>query len=324
MKIAYMGTPEFALTPLQRLIESPHEVALVVTQPSKPKGRGLKVEDPPVKELADEQGLEVLQPRSLRKEPIDDEIRRREIDVIVVAAYGKILPPSLLKAPRLGCINIHASMLPEYRGAAPIQRAIMDGHTETGVTIMKMSEEMDAGPLMAQQMVEIHDDDDARSLAHILSAVGADLLLRVLDEVEKEGRVEGVPQDEQQATYAPRITAEEGRIDWNLSSVEIMCRLRGLTPWPGLYTNLGDKRLRILRAEPVGAEQARHDKLSEDVPPGAVSGIVKGFGFTVKTGDGHLLIDEVQQQGKREMNAEEFLRGARLQPGAKLGTDGAS
>lgn len=319
MKIAFMGTPEFAVPVLQRLIESRHDVCLVVTQPSKRKGRGQLMADPPVKTLAEEHGIEVLQPASLRKNPLVEEIQEREIDVMIVAAYGKLLPIETLNAPKFGCINVHGSLLPEYRGAAPIQRALIDGKRETGVTIMQMALEMDAGPLMAHQTVEIHDDDDARSISAILSCMGAELLLRVLDDVEERGEVEGEPQDESQATYADKITKEEGRIDWELPSVDIMCRLRGLTPWPGLYTSLGKKSLRILSAEPIGPNEAAHQKLSEDLPPGSVSGFIEGFGIAVRTGDGHLLVQEIQAEGKQAMSAGDFQRGARLEVGRKFG-----
>lgn len=319
MKIAFMGTPDFAVPALERLLESSHEVKLVVTQPSKPKGRGRKPLDPPVKVVADAHNIDVLQPESLRREPLEDEIRRREIDVIVVAAYGQILPQSLLDAPRLGCINIHASLLPAYRGAAPIQRALMDGCHETGVTIMQMVFRLDAGPMLAQQRVEIEEDDDALSLTNMLAVLGADMLMRVLDEVEKEGKITGLPQDENLATYAPMIRKEEGWADWTASSLDLMYHLRGLTPWPGLYTTVGDKRLRILQAEPISAAEAALHTAREDDDPGVVVGIAQGFGPIVRTGDGYLLITRMQLEGKPQMPAAAFLRGNPIAVGEKLG-----
>jgi methionyl-tRNA formyltransferase len=318
MILAFMGTPDFAIPTLGRLIESRHEIALVVTQPSKPKGRGRKIADPPVKLLADESGLRVIQPASLKREPIDDLIRELRIDVIVVVAYGKLLPAALLAAPRLGCLNVHASLLPEYRGAAPIQRALMEGRLETGVTIMQVALELDAGPIVAQQRVEIHEDDDALSLANMLSVLGADLLLRVLDEVERVGRIEGTPQDEALVTYAPPLKKSEGQIDWRLDSEAIVFRLRGLTPWPGLFAGVGGGRARIVRAEPL--DRAQIDGLDLDLlrPPGSVGAVLPDRGFAVRTGDGYLLVTRLQPDGKSEMSAAEFMRGRRLAVGRPL------
>jgi methionyl-tRNA formyltransferase len=317
MKIAFMGTPDFAVPTLERLISSGHEVKLVVTQPSKPKGRGQKPADPPVKLAADRQGIAVIQPASLKRDPIDQKIRDLGIDLIVVVAYGKLLPKSLLEAPRLGAINVHASLLPEYRGAAPIQRALMDGRFETGVTIMKMVEALDAGPIITQHREEIHDDDDALSLANLLSVVGADLLARVLEDIEEEGTINGIDQDESQATYAPMIKKSEGEIDWSMPSERIMFRLRGLTPWPGLYTVALGSRAKVIQAEVIDQDEAEHIGALES-QPGTISGIVKDVGFTVKTGDGHLLIRRIQPEGKREMDAEEYMRGYTVVTGRAL------
>ncbi len=319
MKLAYMGTPDFAVPPLLRLIESDHEVDLVITQPSKPKGRGRKLIDPPVKVLADEHHIDVLQPVSLKREPLDEEIRRRGIDVIVVAAYGKILPQSLLDAPKIGCINIHASLLPAYRGAAPIQRAIMAGELETGVTLMKMVFKLDAGPMLAQQRVPIEDDDDALSLTNLLSVLGADMLLRVLEDVEREGKIEGDPQDEALATYAPMIDKEEGWVDWSLSTLELMYRLRGLTPWPGFYTTVNNKRLRLVQAEPLLEGDDDLNLKEIDKEPGTIIGFMPGCGPVVQTGTGFLLITRLQLEGKVEMDAAAFMRGYALSVGQRLG-----
>lgn len=318
MRIVFLGTPEFAVPSLARLIESRHEVCFVVTQPSKARGRGLKVIDPPVKVLALENNLPVFQPASLKKEPLHEKVRGVHADVGIVVAYGKILPTELLAAPRLGFLNVHASLLPEYRGAAPIQRTLMDGRIETGVTIMKVIPELDAGPIVSQQTVEINEDDDARSLSHVLSVLGADLLLRALDDIEERGLIEGVDQDESLATYAAKITKAEGVLDWSLDSQSIMFRLRGLTPWPGLFTCLGDRRLRIAQAEPISTGEAAEYKAREDVPPGTVSAIVRELGFLVRTGDGHLLVTRLQPEGKAEMEAPAFLNGAALRPGQGL------
>lgn len=313
-----MGTPDFAVPSLQRLIESPHEVVLAVTQPSRPQGRGMKVVDPPVKTLAEAHGIPVIQPPSLKKEPLDGRVRDLKTDVIVVVAYGRILPDGLLAAPRLGCVNVHASLLPEFRGAAPIQRAIMEGRHETGVTIMKMVSALDAGPIISQQTVEIHDDDNSLSLSGILSVMGAELLIRALEEIEKEGAIEGEPQDDDAATYAAMITKEEGELDWSLPSREIMYRLRGLTPWPGLHTTIGGKRVRIAQAELLDAGEAQHNGASDKLPPGSASAILKGFGFAVRTGDGHLLVTRVQAAGKAEVDAVAFVNGNPIRIGQPL------
>ncbi|MBI1784238.1 methionyl-tRNA formyltransferase [Candidatus Sumerlaeota bacterium] len=319
MKICFMGTPDFAVPTLQRLIESRHEVALAVTQPSKPKGRGQKIVDPPVKVIAHQHGIPVIQPASLKKEPIEDKIREHGIDVIVVVAYGKILPESLLKSPRIGCLNVHASLLPEYRGAAPIQRAILEGRLETGVTIMKVEPALDTGPIIAQQKMEIQPDDDALSVSHFLSVLGADLLLRVLDDIERSGTIEGVEQDHSLATHAAMLTKEEGRIPWDHTSEQIMFRLRAFTPWPGCFTMLAGKRMGVLQAEPLDSEEAAHNKLDDELPPGTVTGIIKGFGFTVRTGDGHLLVTQLQPEGKPAMDADAYLNGYPIKTGQKLG-----
>ncbi len=314
-----MGTPDFAVPALDRLLASRHEVCLVVTQPSKPKGRGRKIADPPIKTLAGGRGIPVLQPVSLKKEPLEDKIKESGIDAIVIVAYGKILPESLLNAPRLGCLNIHASLLPKYRGAAPIQRALMDGQMETGVTIMKVVPQLDAGPIIAQERVEIHDDDDALSLANVLSVVGADLLLRVLDDIEREGVIEGEAQDETEATYAAMISKSDGEIPWKATSHEIMFRLRALSPWPGLFTTLDGKRLRVHQAEPMSEDEAEKIGADDALAPGSVSGFLKEFGFAIRTGDGHLLIRQLQLEGKQATEADAFLHGHPLKIGTKLG-----
>lgn len=324
MKIAFMGTPDFAVPSLARLIESEHEVVLVVTQPSKPKGRGRKIEDPPVKQLADASGLEVIQPKSLKREPLEERIRGLGVDVIAVTAYGKLLPDALLEAPRIGCINVHASLLPEYRGAAPIQRAIMDGRLETGVTIMKIVSELDSGPIIVAESLEIHTDDDAQSLSDMLSVLGADLLLRALDDVEDAGVIEAVEQDHEAATFAPMIRKADGEVDWSMTAEQLMFRMRALTPWPGLYTNFGERRerrVRLVEGETLGPGEAEHNDLDDEAAPGTVTGVVKGFGFAVQTGDGHLLLTRVQPAGKALMDAPAFLNGYRLGVGDTLGPE---
>ena len=318
MKLAFAGTPDFAVPTLKRLIESRHEIALVITQPSRPKGRGRKIADPPVKTLAERHGFAVEQPESLKKSELGPKIRREGIDLMIVVAYGKILPDALLASPRLGCINLHASLLPALRGAAPIQRALMEGCAQTGLSIQKMVAELDAGPIIAQQVVKIHEDDDALSLSNHLSVLGAEMIVDVIGDIESSGMIEGEQQDEKLVTYAPKVKKEEGRISWELGSMEIMFRLRGLTPWPGLFMTIGTKRVRVVRAEPLSSGDAKTFKALEEAPPGTVSALMKKRGPVIRTGDGHFLITRLQSEGKSVMEGEVFLRGARLEVGQAL------
>jgi methionyl-tRNA formyltransferase len=319
MKIVFMGTPEFAVPALQRLIDSRHEVVLVVTRPDKPKGRGQKLEAPPIKELALAHGLEMLQPTRAERPQLAGWIRERGADLAVVAAYGMLLPPDVLAAPRLGCVNIHPSLLPAYRGAAPIQRCILEGNTESGVTIMQLVEELDAGPIIAQQRFDILPDDDARSIADLAAVMGADMLLRVIDEADKKGVIESEPQNDDEATYAPPIEKEEGLIDWAEPTEQIIYRMRALTPWPGIFTFInGERRLNILQGEPLWENEAEELGDLNKAKPGTVTGLLKGFGFSVKTGDGHLLVTMVQPAGKEAMDAQAFLNGRGLEVGHRL------
>lgn len=320
MKIVFFGTPEFALPALERLIESKHPIVLVVTQPDKPKGRGNKVVPSPVKEMALRHGIEVLEPVKLIKEGLAERIRAVGADLAVVAAYGRILPAEILQAPRLGCINIHPSMLPEYRGPAPIQRAILDGHEETGVSLMMLVEEMDAGPIVAQQPVEILGDDDTRSLMDMTGVIGADMLLRVINEADVTGHIDSEPQDDEDATYAPPLEKEEGLIPWADPTMRIMCRLRALTPWPGVFTYIkGERLLIVAQAEPLWENEAEELGEKNKAKPGTVTSIKPGFGFTVKTGDGHLLVTAVKPEGRKPMDAHAFAIGRGINEGDRLG-----
>ncbi len=321
MKIAFFGTPEFALPALGRLLESRHEVVLVVTQPGKPKGRGRQVEPSPVKTLALEHGLPVIEPVKLRAEDVAGQLRQSGAELAVVAAYGRFLPREVLEAPRLGCINIHPSMLPEYRGAAPLQRALLEGRSETGVSLMMLVEEMDAGPIVAQQRVEILDDDDARSLSEMTSVVGADMLVKVIDEAEANGVIEAEPQDDELATFAPPLEKEEGLIPWADTTEQIIFRMRALTPWPGAYTFINGERMLILtQAEPLWENEAEElgGKMAK-AAPGTVSSLMKDFGFTVKTGSGHLLVTAVRPEGRKPMDAHSFVIGRGINAGDRLG-----
>jgi methionyl-tRNA formyltransferase len=324
LKVCFMGTPEFALPALDRLIRSRHKVALVLTQPDRPRGRGRRVIPSPVKQLADEHELTVFQPERLKKEgpQVAAAIRDSGARISVVASYGQILPDEILNATPFGCINIHPSLLPAYRGAAPVQRCILDGNTQTGVTIMKVVREVDAGPVIAQQTLEILPDDDARSFSEMAAVIGAEMLIQVIGEAEKTGLFELEEQDHDAMTYADRIHKEEGLINWNRTTEEIMFHLRGMTPWPGSYTFInGWKQLTIIQAEPFWEEGTRNLGEEEDMldaEPGTVTGIMKGFGFSIRTGSGHLLATRVKLEGKKQVDAASFILGRGVQQGDRL------
>ncbi len=324
MRIVFMGTPECAVTILQKLLESPaHQIVAVVTQPDKPAGRGRVDTAPPVKRFAIQHQLPVLQPITLKDNPeLLQSLSQLSADVFVVVAYGKILPPTILNIPRLGCINVHLSLLPKYRGAAPVQWAIINGEKATGVTIIKMNERMDEGEILASELVEILDDDDAISLTNILSCVGGELLLRVLEQAEKTQTLQGTPQDHSQASYAPKLKKEDGLLDWSLSNEKIICRIKGLLPWPCAFTFLNGKLIKILGAEPISTEEISPlTQISpESAPPGSVVALAKGRGFIVRTGDGFLLITKVQPQDKQMMSGAAFVNGGYVKSGDKVDT----
>jgi methionyl-tRNA formyltransferase len=309
VKLVFMGTPSFAATSLRALLERGHRVAAVLTQPDRPAGRGQVSRSSAVKELALERGLAVEQPEKLRDPAVVERIRALGPEAIVVAAYGKILPKTLLELPPRGAINVHASLLPRYRGAAPIQRAILAGDLETGITIMQMNERMDAGDILLQEAVPIDEDDTSDTLAARLSAVGAPLLVAALDRVAR-GDIVPSKQNEDEATLAPMVRKEEGAIDWRRSAAEIARAVRAFTPWPSAHTTLAGRSLKIHRAAPlVGATNAA---------PGAVL-LATGDRLEVATGDGHLALLEVQLEGKRRLAAREFLAGHPLRSGDRLG-----
>jgi methionyl-tRNA formyltransferase len=248
MVVVFFGTPRFAVPTLQQLLDSPHIVAGVVTQPDRPRGRGQKVTYAPVKTLALERGIPVFQPDRLKPQEVGATLRGWRPDVGIVAAYGRIIPEPLLTIPRLGMINVHASLLPKYRGAAPVHRAVMTGDPETGVTIMRVVKELDAGPMFEKATRPIGPDETSDVVEEALADIGAGLLIRVLDQIA-EGTAHEEPQDDASATYAPRLTKEEGLIDWSKPSLAIHNHVRGLYPWPHAYTFLNGARL-IVRRDP--------------------------------------------------------------------------
>jgi methionyl-tRNA formyltransferase len=286
---------------LTRLIESRHRVVGVITQPDRPRGRGRHVSNAPVKALAVSRGVPVLQPERLKQEMFGDAFAALDADLGVVAAYGKILPQWLLDAPRLGMVNVHASLLPKYRGAAPVHRAIINGETETGVTIMRVVKALDAGPMLARRArpIDLHETSDA--VERDLAVIGGDLLAESLDDLASSRLME-VPQDEGAATYAHRLTKDEGLIDFRLAALEIHNRVRGLRPWPGAYTFLRGKRVAFHRARPSAVP----------VPEGTPGlCVTPELGMlTVVCGDRHAIdVLELQPEGRRVMSARDFLAG---------------
>lgn len=255
MRVIFMGTPDFAVPSLQALLDGGHEVCAVFTQPDKPKGRGHRLAAPPVKELAAAYGLPVFQPGSLRKEEVQREIAAMGADVAVVAAYGKILPQAVLDMPRLGCVNVHGSLLPKYRGAAPIQWAVLNGEKVTGVTTMLMAAGVDTGDMLLRRETAIGPEETAGELFDRLKAMGAGLLLETLDGLEK-GVLRAEPQDEEKATRAPMLTKEMAVLDWGRPAGEIHDWIRGLNPWPGAVYVLGGRRLKLLGSRVVQAAGA--------------------------------------------------------------------
>jgi methionyl-tRNA formyltransferase len=306
MRLVFMGTPLFAVEPLRALAAAGHEIAGVVTRTDKPSGRGRVTAAPPVKIAAQEMGMPVFQPRRVRDPEFIGTLRVLAPEAIVVAAYGQILPKDVLVMPRFGCINVHASLLPSYRGAAPVNWAIIRGEKETGVTIMQMDEGMDTGAILMKESIPIDPGDTAGTLTGKLSALGARLVIRAL-ELVAEGKLVPMPQDNSLATLAPLLRKEDGVIDWNLPALEIHNRVRGLTPWPGAYGNLDGKIVKIIGSE-VAAGSGEPGKLYQG----------DGNSLTVGAGSGLLRILTIQPEGKKPMSAAEFLRGHRGVIGKKF------
>jgi methionyl-tRNA formyltransferase len=304
MRIIFFGTPAPAATLLAELIGSNHEIVLVVTQPDRPKGRGQKMTFSPVKELAVKHALPVEQPEKVKDDPVFRALLESLCpDIAVVAAYGKILPKNILDVPKFGFINVHASLLPKYRGAAPVQWALLNGEKETGVTIFRLIEQLDAGPVLAQQKVAIEPADNAQTLLTRLFERSKKLLLRTLDQIAAgEARCE--LQAEAAVTYAPVLTRESGEIDWRQSAAQINNRVRGLVPWPAAHTFYRGKRLQILKTAVYNVDLAGGDKL-----PGTVLHIIKAEGFVVATGAGDLLVQTVKPEAGKAMGAYDFVLG---------------
>ena len=306
MVVVFFGTPQFAVPTLRRLVESTHSVAGVITQPDRPRGRGQKITHAPVKALALERGIPVYQPDRLKPPEVAETLRGWRADLGVVAAYGRIIPEQLLAIPRFGMINVHASLLPKYRGAAPVHRAVINGDSQTGVTIMRVVKELDAGGMFAKVTRPIGPDDTSDVVETALADVGAELLITVVEQLAS-GTAREEPQDETQATYAPRLTKEEGLIDWTRSASDINNRVRGLYPWPHAYTFFKGTRLIVLRSVVAVAG-------ASVTSPGTILRATSDA-IHVATGDGALAILDVQPEGRRAMRAHDFLLGHRLATG---------
>lgn len=305
MKVIFMGTPDFAVETLEAVIKAGHEVALVVTQPDKPKGRGNAMQASPVKECALAHGIEVYQPKKIREQECVDYLAGFDADIFVVAAFGQILSQTLLDMPKYGCINVHASLLPKYRGAAPIQWAVINGEQTTGVTIQQMDIGIDTGDIIAQEELTLAADETGGSLFDKLAAVGASLCVKAMEQIAS-GTATRTPQDESAATHTSMIRKDFGHIDWNKSAKEIERLIRGLNPWPSAYTHLDGNTLKIWKATVRGSESGEK--------PGCIVDVTKDA-ILVQTGEGVLQLDEIQLEGKKRMACDAFLRGYHIEKG---------
>lgn len=312
MKIVYMGTPDFAVNTLDAIVKAGHEVALVVTQPDKAKGRSGKLVYTPVKEKALEYNLPVAQPEKVREEEFMASLELLKPDVIVVVAFGQILPERILNIPQYGCINVHASLLPAYRGAAPIQWAVIDGLKETGVTTMYMEKGLDTGDIICQSRLTLDKEETGGSLFERLADEGAKLLLTTLEKLEN-GTATRTKQDDSKSSYAKMLTKEMGRLDFNKDAVSLERLIRGLNPWPSAFTSINGKSLKIFKAEVLDEES-----IQDFGEPGCIISVDKKS-FTVRCGSGALRVMNLQLEGKKRMDTSAFLLGYEIKTGMKLG-----
>jgi methionyl-tRNA formyltransferase len=314
MRLAFMGTAEFAVPPLEKLASAGHEILAVYTQPDRPSGRGRKSKKPPVKEASEALGLDVRQPETLKSEAFEAGIRRLQPALIVVVAYGKILPPWLVDFPEHGVVNLHASLLPRYRGAAPINWAIANGETRTGVCAMKIDRGLDTGPVYRCLDTAIGPEETAPELAARLSRMGADLLADVVDALGK-GKIEARPQDPKQATVARRLTKEDGYISWEEPRQVVHDRIRGFLPWPGVVVGFRDERCQLLAARLVDGGPP-DDVPPDDATPGEIR--IDSQRLTVRCGDGWIEIESLRLPGRRAVRGLDFANGVRLEPGERF------
>ena len=309
MKIVFMGTPDFAVGALEALVEAGHDVVAVVTQPDKPKGRGKEMQQTPVKECALKHNIDVFQPVKIKTPEAVEVLRGYGAELFVVAAFGQILSKEILDMPKFGCVNIHASLLPKYRGAAPIQWAILDGEKETGVTIMHMNEGLDTGDMLTKVVVPIEDTDTGESLFDKLAEAGAKLLIETIPQIEA-GELTPQPQDDSLSTYAKMIKKEMGLIDWKKEAVVLERLVRGMNSWPSAYTHFNGKTLKIWETE--------IEEGNRNMAPGMVAEVTKNS-IKVQTGQDLLVLKQIQLEGKKRMDVASFLLGYKVEPGTVLG-----
>lgn len=312
MKIIFMGTPDFSVPVLEALVNQGYEVAMVVTQPDRPKGRKRILSPSPVKIAAEKHGLKVYQPERIRNSEEAQPVLEEQADLLVTAAYGQILPNEILESPTYGCINVHASLLPEYRGGAPIHQAVIDGKEKTGITIMYMVDRLDAGDILMQRAIDIMEEDTAGTMHDKLSSLGADLLIESIPKLIN-GELTPIPQDEELVTFAPNIKKEQERLDFNQSGKSVLNHIRGLHPWPVAYTLFNGERLKIWEAEWTVS--------TSSMEPGTIKNLDKN-GVEVVCGDGEVIrLTKIQPSGKKPLDAVAFLQGAgrHLKVGDRLG-----
>lgn len=308
MKVIFMGTPDFSVGTFEALIEAGHEIVLAVTQPDKPKGRGEKVQYPPVKEAALKHQIPVFQPKRVRAPECIEELRKYDADIMVVIAFGQILPKEILEMTPYGCVNVHASLLPKYRGAAPIQWAVINGEKVSGVTTMQMDEGLDTGDMLMKTEIVLDEKETGGSLHDKLAGAGAELCVQTLEAL-KDGTAVREPQGESMTEYARMLDKGMGRIDWSKDAKSVECLIRGLNPWPSAYTEWNGKTMKIWEADVADIE--------EDREPGTVIRVEKD-GFCVQTGSGSLKVRSLQIPGKKRMDAGAFLRGYQVDVGMVL------
>jgi methionyl-tRNA formyltransferase len=321
MRIIFMGTPDIAVPTLEHIIRSGHSVEAVFTQPDRPVGRHQELTPPPIKRVATAYGIPAHQPAKVKTDEVRDLFNSLTPDIAVVVAYGRILPQWLLDIPRWGCVNVHFSLLPKYRGAAPVNWAIVQGETESGVTTMQIDAGLDTGPILLQTSCSIGSDETAPELAGRLAIIGAELLVETLSLIER-GAITHRSQDHSQATLAPMLKREDGLIDWNLSAQHIRHRIRGFQPWPGAWTVFNRQRLILWGATAISDNQPSDENLAQSGPvtlPGTIMQAAKDY-LVIRCGHRSLLqIEELQLEGKRRMNTRDFLNGIRLDAGTRLG-----
>ena len=303
MRVIFMGTPDFAVGTLEAIVEAGHEVVLAVTQPDKPKGRSGSLQFPPVKECAIAHNIPVFQPAKIREQKNIDELKKYDPDIIIVVAFGQIVSKEILDMPRYGCVNVHASLLPKYRGAAPIQWAVINGDEMTGVTTQRMDVGVDTGDIIETAELRIAEDETGGSLFDKLAMVGAKLCVSTMEKIEK-GEAIYTPQKEEEATHTKKIEKELGNVDWSKSAKEIECLIRGLNPWPSAYTHLNGKTLKLWLAKVIDENST--------LTPGTIVKVTKNE-ILVQTGAGMLSLLEVQMEGKKRMPVDAFLRGYPLE-----------